>query len=65
MINYLGVVGGLDAPMRDEVRDWYDIFFENLGSGSSDVKFPSDACPGGDGPMRSLRDVEEQLRVRD
>jgi hypothetical protein len=65
IVDMLDLKGPLDQPMTDALRSWVAGYFENLEDTSVDARFPRDFCPGGDGPMRSLRDVEEQAPIRD
>lgn len=55
----------LDEPVRVVLASWLEAYFENLGDPAIDARFPSQLCPQGSGPMRSLRDVEETAPVRD
>lgn len=65
VVDMLDLGDPLDGPVRETLRDWLDHYFENVGDTGIDARFPSELCPGGDGPMRSLRDVEQQAPVRD
>lgn len=62
LVSALGLTGELDAAMRKDVADWVDVFMQNINDPPGDVRFTSDASPG-QGPMRSLRDVEESVTV--
>ncbi|WP_339612794.1 helicase-related protein [uncultured Rubinisphaera sp.] len=60
----LGLEGDLDERLRSELQVLVETFFRQLDNPPSDAIFPSDLyIPSG--PMRSLRDVEEQAPVRD
>ncbi len=58
----LGFTEDRDAALRADIYDWFDQFQRNLSDPPAGARFPSDASPSGD-PMRSLRDVEEQVPV--
>lgn len=62
LVSALGLTGELDAAMKEDVADWMDAFMQNINDPPGDVRFTSEASPG-QGPMRSLRDVEESVTV--
>jgi len=55
-----------DSPMeeglRQDLQRWVERFFSNLQDPGGTFKFPSDLSPTGR-PMRSLRDVEEEVPI--
>lgn len=60
----LGLQDDLDERLRRELTCLVQDFFRQLEHPPSDARFPGDLyIPSG--PMRSLRDVEEQAPVRD
>ena len=65
LISLLGLDGSLDQAARDDVQAWVASYFERLRDPAYANGFPNDALPRGMRPMRSLRDVEETLVVRD
>lgn len=60
----LGLENDLDERMRVELSRLVQEFFRHLDYPPSDADFPSDLYKPS-GPMRSLRDVEEQAPVHD
>ena len=62
IIDCLSLSGSLDSELREDVATWVSRFFRNLNDPSGTYQNRNDLC-GGDGPMRSLRDVEEQAPV--
>jgi len=52
----------LDVPIRKAIDEWMERYFDNLRD-PGDARFPSELCPGGNGAMLSLRDVEEMAPV--
>ena len=58
----LGLSAALDAPMQQDVRQWLELYFEALDRVDGSHGFPDELSPTG-GPMRSLRDVEEQAPI--
>ena len=63
-IKALGLSGGYDELLTRQVEDWSAVFFENVDDGSRGDELTPEAFPE-HRPMRSLRDVEEQLTIRD
>lgn len=59
----LGLDGPLDEAMRRDVHEWLESYFENLDRADGALRWPDDLCPGGNKPMMSLRDVEEQAPI--
>ncbi|MBL8298226.1 MAG: hypothetical protein JNN30_07770 [Rhodanobacteraceae bacterium] len=62
LIEALRLDGELDGPMREDIRNWVRRFLENIDNPPAGTRFLSDASPGSK-PMRSLRDVEEQVPI--
>jgi hypothetical protein len=62
LINYLGFVGAFDESLRADIERWFERFARNLADPPTDARFANDLSPTGP-PMRSLRDVEEQVPV--
>jgi len=58
----LGLEGGLDEALREDLKSWLEQFFENLGRVAGAPTFPDELSPT-EKPMTSLRDVEEQAPV--
>lgn len=58
----LCLVDARDSGLRADLDEWYALFIRNIGDPPAGAKFPSDLSPTGS-PMRSLRDVEEQVPV--
>lgn len=52
-----------DEFIRQQLKQWFDLFNRNLREPPSDSKFLSDLSPTGS-PMTSLRDVEEQAPIK-
>lgn len=65
IVEMLDLHDPLDGPVRESLRKWLDEYFENLDDTALQARFPSDLCPRDEGPMRSLRDVDQQAPVRD
>jgi hypothetical protein len=63
LVSALGFDREVDSGLRDEIRKWVEMFIYNVGHPPPDAKFVNDLCPAGSRPMRSLRDVEEQIPV--
>lgn len=61
-IEALGFEDDMDEGLRDDLREWFAAFFRRLHDPPRDARFPSELSPFG-GPMRSLRDVEEQAPI--
>jgi hypothetical protein len=62
LIDMLGVTGPLDENLRRDLGEYVRQFFRALRDPSTTAQWPSDLFPTGP-PMRSLRDVEEQVPV--
>ena len=63
LMSALRVDPDVDPFLAGDLRKWFDDFFSALSCPPADVRFPSElATPS---PMRSLRDVEEQVPIRD
>ena len=62
LVEALGFDGTMEEDLREDIRAWLEGFFERMRTPPSDARFISDLSPG-EGPMRSLRDVEEQVPV--
>lgn len=62
LVSALELDDALDEGLRTDLRAWLDAFYRNLTDPAGTYRFPDDLSPGG-GPMRSLRDVEEQVPV--
>jgi hypothetical protein len=60
LLRYLEIDPDTDPGLRDEINHWFRIFEQNLRDPRADMRFPNEASPSGP-PMRSLRDVEEQV----
>lgn len=58
----LGLNTPLDEPMRQDVREWLELYFEALDRVDGSHGFPDELSPSGK-PMTSLRDVEEQAPI--
>ena len=64
--NSSGFTEEKDDLLRLTVDDWMELFFFNLNDPSLSKESMFKLTPwSDDGPMRSLRDVEEQTVVRD
>lgn len=60
IMHYLGLSEEHDAKLVADLNEWFDQFERNLVRPTPNMEWGSDACPTG-APMRSLRDVEEQV----
>jgi hypothetical protein len=60
LLEYLAIDPETDPGLRDEIGEWFRGFERNLRDPRGDMRFPNQASPYGK-PMRSLRDVEEQV----
>jgi hypothetical protein len=58
----LALLDERDRGLRADLEDWFIQFVRNIADPPSGAQFLSDVSPSG-GPMRSLRDVEEQVPV--
>jgi hypothetical protein len=65
LVDLLRIDDPMDEPVRVALAKWLDEYFENLDDTTLPARFPSELCSAGHGPMRSLRDVEQQAPVRD
>ena len=63
-IRLLGYSGSADELLVETVEQWCGIFLENVEDGAQGNELTPASLPE-NRPMRSLRDVEEQLTVRD
>ena len=62
VIRLLGFEGPLSVNLRRDLAEYFREFFRALSDPATVARWPSDLFPGGQ-PMRSLRDVEEQIPV--
>lgn len=62
LIGALKFDGSMDEALRKDLEKWIEGFFGNLNYPAGNFKWPSDLSPTGR-PMRSLRDVEEQVPI--
>ena len=62
LIDMLDFDGPLDENLRRDLTDYVREFYRALNDPASSAEWVSDLFPNG-GPMRSLRDVEEQVPV--
>ena len=62
MIRALGFEGPLSANLRQDLVGYFREFYRALNDPAGVARWPSELFPGGQ-PMRSLRDVEEQIPV--
>ncbi|GGZ71991.1 hypothetical protein GCM10008101_27780 [Lysobacter xinjiangensis] len=62
IVDALGLTGPLDDALRKDIANWLDVFQRNVADPPADVIFTGQASPG-QGPMRSLRDVEEAVPI--
>jgi Helicase conserved C-terminal domain len=60
LLGYLDIDPEIDHGLREELAWWVHNFAQNLRDPRGDMRFPNQASPTGQ-PMRSLRDVEEQV----
>jgi hypothetical protein len=60
LVAFLGLDPVHDSNLYQDLKSWMEQFERNVRDPLSSMKFPSDASPTGS-PMRSLRDVEEQV----
>lgn len=61
MISTLKFDSAIDEAVRNDLEKWFEHFFTRLEDPSGDSRFPSDLCLSR--PMRSLRDVEEDVPI--
>jgi hypothetical protein len=59
----LGFNGSTDELLRDEIRRWLAVWFNNLEDPATTVRWPN--LLGPTSPMRSLRDVEASAPIHD
>ncbi len=59
----LAIDGALDDPIKEELANWMARYSRLIDDPVAGTKFSSQMYPGGLGPMRSLRDVEEAVPV--
>ncbi len=64
IIDMLSINKNDDPEAVEFVEDWIRTFFRNIDDPDPDAKWMSDLFPG-EGPMRSLRDVELPAPVQD
>lgn len=62
MIEMLGFVGPLDENLREDLTTYVRQFFRAVNDPATTAQWVSELFPTGE-PMRSLRDVEEQVPV--
>jgi hypothetical protein len=62
LLEYLGFLSGGDFKLAADLQNWFERFGRNLSDPLPDQRFSNEASPSGR-PMRSLRDVEEQVPV--
>jgi hypothetical protein len=62
IVRYLQITSPLDESLRSDLTRWFERFGRNIADPPTDGRFVSDLSPTGP-PMRSLRDVEEQVPV--
>ena len=62
MIEMLEFAGPLDENLREDLTNYVRQFFRALNDPASTAQWVSELFPTGE-PMRSLRDVEEQVPV--
>jgi hypothetical protein len=62
LINMLRFDSAIDERLRRDIEFWVERFLGNLHHPSGTSRFPSDLSPTGS-PMRSLRDVEEEVPI--
>lgn len=60
--DFLKLDADRDEALKADLMDWYTTFGRSINDPPSEARFVSDVSPTG-GPMRSLRDVEEQAPV--
>lgn len=66
VVEALGFTEDMDDLLRSTSQDWMELFFRNLNDPSLGSESLFKLTPWAEnGPMRSLRDVEEQTTVRD
>jgi hypothetical protein len=58
----VGLEGPLDELLLEDLTESLENFLRNLNNPAGDFRFPADLCRPGR-PMRSLRDVEEQVPI--
>lgn len=59
---YLALDDDMDQSLREDLEEWMELFFRNLEQPSAGARFAGDCSPSRP-PMRSLRDVEEQVPI--
>lgn len=62
LIEMLGITGTLDENLRRDLQEYVRQFFRALNDPAGNSRWPSDLFSTGP-PMRSLRDVEEEVPV--
>jgi len=62
LIEALDATGPLDEGIRSDLERWMRETYRALNDPATSAKWPQDLLPTG-GPMRSLRDVEQQIPV--
>jgi hypothetical protein len=62
LVDMLEFSGPLDENLRQDLSNYVRQFYRALNDPAGAAQWVSDLFPGGD-PMRSLRDVEEQIPV--
>jgi Helicase conserved C-terminal domain len=62
LVEMLGFIGPLDENLRQDLTEYVRQFYRALNDPASTAQWVSDLFPTGN-PMRSLRDVEDQVPV--
>jgi hypothetical protein len=62
LVQLLGFTGPLDENLRNDLEEYMRQFYRTLNDPACTAEWVSELFPAG-GPMRSLRDVEEQVPV--
>jgi hypothetical protein len=61
LVALLGAAGALDEGLRNDIREYVRQVFRAINDPATPAQFVTDLMPTP--PMRSLRDVEEQVPV--
>jgi hypothetical protein len=62
LIDCLTTGAAEDQPLVDTIDDWFSRFERNIADPPPGIQWPHDLSPTSN-PMRSLRDVEEQVKI--
>lgn len=62
LIECLASEAAEDHPLIQTIKDWFARFEKNLSDPPPGIQWPHDLSPTNN-PMRSLRDVEEQVKI--